>query len=335
LLGRVTPVTPPAVLSRLPDRLTARRLARQVFPDAEHLAIHGTQRTPGGLLVVRVDGDAGTSVAVKHPLSARASRTLEQEREVVRRLAEDERAEAARRLLPSQVACRLDGPLPLVAETWLPGTDAGTALRRDPEAARRITAASLAAIGELHAETGRWECPEAHAEPWVDARSAVLAREIGWCRSGAGAVGLEALRQRLHQGLAGRTMTVGWTHGDFAAGNVVLAEGGTTVTGVIDWSTACPEGPVDVDAYTLVLTTQSELGGEPLGRVIADIVRAEGLPAAQRELLDGAADPDDVLLALLTWLWHVSNNASKSARYGRSVRWVRGNVIPVLDAVTP
>jgi hypothetical protein len=302
--------------------------------------------------VVRVDGDAGASVAVKHPLGARATRTLEQEREVLRRLAGDERAGAARRLLPSQVACQLDAPLPLVAETWLPGIDAGTALRRDPAAARRITAASLAAIGELHAATGRRECAAAHAAAWVDDRVAVLMREIGWCRTAAGTAGLEGLRQRLHQGLSDRRMTVGWTHGDFAAGNVLLTGDGLAgdsltgngltgdgdgpaVSGVIDWSTACPDGPVDVDAYTLVLTMRYELSGEPLGRVIADIVRAGRLAATEREVLDAAADPDAVSLALLTWLWHVSNNAAKSARYGRSTRWVSANVVPVLEVVRP
>ena len=131
-------------------------------------------------------------------------------------------------------------------------------------------------------------------------------------------------------------MTVGWTHGDFAAGNILLAEDFTTVTGVIDWSTACSEGPVDIDTYTLVLTLQYELSGQTMGRVIADIVRSERLPPAQRRLLGGvgSADPDAALLPLLTWLWHVANNASKSPRYGRSVRWVAGNIVPVLEAVS-
>jgi hypothetical protein len=132
-------------------------------------------------------------------------------------------------------------------------------------------------------------------------------------------------------------MIVGWTHGDFSAGNILLTEDCTAVTGVIDWSTASCDGPVDIDAYTLVLTLQYEIDGRTLGRVIADIVRSERLPPAQRQLLGdaGSAEPDAVTLALLTWLWHVANNASKSPRYGRSLRWVAGNLVPVLEAVPP
>jgi hypothetical protein len=328
---------PPAFLCWLPDRFTARRLARQVFPHADHVTTRSARRTPGGLLVVRLDGDAHASVAVKHPLSTRAAQTLKHERRVLRQLAADERVEQVRRLLPSEIACQLDGPLPLIAETWLPGVDASTVLRQNPRATPQVAAASLAAIGELHQATGRSECATAHIGQWVDARVAVLSQEIGWCCRDGGAARLDALRRRLHHGLTGRTMTVGWTHGDFAAGNILLAEDCTAVTGVIDWGTACSDGPVDIDAYTLVLTLQYELSGQTLGRVIADIVRSERLPLAQRRLLEGvdSGNPDAALLPLLMWLWHVANNASKSPRYGRSVRWVAGNIVPVLEAVSP
>jgi hypothetical protein len=336
-MHRATPLVTPAFLCWLPDRFTARRLARQVFPHADHVKTRSARRTPGGLLVVRLDGDAHGSVAVKHPLSPRAAQMLRQERRVLRRMADDERLDRVRRLLPSEITCQLDEPLPLIAETWLRGMDASTALRRNPQATSRVTIASLAAIGELHQATGRAERATAHIRQWVDARVAVLSKEIGWCRREAGAARLEALRQRLHHGLADRTMTVGWTHGDFAAGNILLAEDCTAVTGVIDWSTACSDGPVDIDAYTLVLTLQHELSGQTLGRVIADIVRSGRLPPAQHRLLGGigSADPDVVVLPLLTWLWHVANNASKSPHYGRSLRWVAGNVVPVLEAVAP
>lgn len=367
------PVTPPTLLYRLPDRITARRLAREVFPDGERVTLRSARRTPGGLLVVRLDrldrldqldrldrqgeGDR-TSVAVKHPLSERAARTLADERAVLRRLAEDERVEPLRRLVPGEVACRLGGPLPLVAETWLPGRDAGTMLRRDPEALSRVTAASSTALRELYSATGRREDATAHLGTWVDARVDVVAREVGWCSRDGGSERLEALRGRLREGLAGRTMEVGWTHGDFAAGNILVTEDGTAVTGVIDWSTACADGPVSVDAYTLVLTAQYELSGQTFGQVVADIVRSGRLTDAQVRLLagfgstgafgsvgsvesagsreSGGSDPDAdaALLPLLTWLWHVANNASKSSRYGRSARWVRGNVVPVLEAVS-
>jgi hypothetical protein len=312
-----------------------------VFPGAAAVTVGRPCRTPGGLLVVRVDGGGRAPVAVKHPLNDRAARMLAREREVLDRLAEDDRVGAVRQLVPSDIACRLGDPLPLVVQSWLPGTDAGTVLRRSPDAALPVTAAALAAIGDLHAGS-RLEPAASHLGTWVDDRVAVLAREIGWCRRDEGAACLDALRTRLVDGLGDRPVTVGWTHGDFAAGNILVAEG--RVTGLIDWSTAGPDGPVGLDACTLVLTSQSELGGRSLGRVIAEVVRSGHMAPEQRRLLDdigvdvgvgvGAEESDAALLPLLTWLWHVANNVSKSPRYGRSVRWVGGTVVPVLRAVS-
>lgn len=335
VLPRVVPLTPPALLCLLPDRRTARRLARQVYPDTA-VTTGRPQRTPGGLLVVRVDTPGRPPIAVKHPFTPRAARVLDQERRILRRLAEDRRLAEIRPLLPSEVAVELDASLPLAAQTWLPGTGAATLLHRAPDTAPQVTAAALTAIAGLHRASGRPEPAASHAEEWIDARTAVLSREIAWCRRDEGAACLEALRVRLHAGLADRTdrtMTVGWTHGDFAPGNILLT--GSRVTGVLDWSTADPDGPVDLDAYTLVLTLESELGGPSLGRVIAEVVRSGALTPGQRRLLGdiGSAESDAALLPLLTWLWHVANNVSKSPRYGRSVRWVRGTVVPVLRAV--
>jgi hypothetical protein len=131
---------------------------------------------------------------------------------------------------------------------------------------------------------------------------------------------------------------VAWTHGDFHPGNVLLEERQGKLCGVIDWAGALPDGPSQLDCHTFVLTMRHQQEGREFGHVVAEVVRRGSLlPADRRLLSEGGALADDntgeVALTLLTWLWHVAGNAAKSARYGRSHRWVVDNVVPVLSEV--
>lgn len=80
----------------------------------------------------------------------------------------------------------------------------------------------MGAIRELHLATGRTEEVTARLGDWIDPQLAVLAQEVRWCRHGRGADALSVLRDRLWRALSGRSLLVGWTHGDFHPGNVLL-----------------------------------------------------------------------------------------------------------------
>ncbi|WP_369194804.1 phosphotransferase family protein [Streptomyces djakartensis] len=332
-LRGLLPLRPAPVVTRPADALTARRLADSLGAGEPRVP----RRTFSDLLVFRLDGADRTAV-VKHPRSARASASLAHECAVVRCLAEDERLGSWRRLLPVVEEHRPGGPLPLVMESCLPGVGADVYLRRAPRQALRVAESALAVISALHRATGRTEDVTRRAAEWVEPRLDVLAREVRWCRRGEGARALGAVRDLLERELSGRRLLVGWTHGDFHPGNLLLRPDRGTPSGVIDWAGAVPDGPALLDCHTFVLTLRHQLAGREFGAVVADVLRRASLMPADRRLLAGvpALPPGprtETAAALLTWLWHVAGNLEKSQRYARSHRWVADNVVAVLAEV--
>jgi hypothetical protein len=338
------PVRRPTALRGPAEQRLARRLARQYRPEDPPAA----RRCGNGLadvLVLRLDLPGQGGVVLKHAYSAPATGALAREWEVLTRLQHDERLGAWRQLIPVPLDRRLDAPLPLITESLLPGRDAAAGLTgARPDAAHRAARLVLDALAALHRATARPEpCGGRRVKAWVTEPLEAVHDRIPWCRTGAGAAGLDAVGERMRRSLDGRTLAVGWTHGDYHPGNLLLDQTLSRVTGVIDWGEGREDGPVAVDACTFVLMLRCLRAEADLGPVVAGVLRAgaldpadaallapgsaSGLTAGSASVWEGAADPDLVLLA---WLWHVAANVSKSPRYGRSRIWFRRAVEPVL-----
>ncbi|MEY9967926.1 O-antigen/teichoic acid export membrane protein [Streptacidiphilus sp. MAP12-16] len=334
-LRGLLPIRRPGLIYRPAARLTARRLALRIDP-VDAPSLHRSPQGRSDVLVFRLEDAGAPALAVKHPRNSRASATLAREWDVLRQLEADPRLGEWRRLLPLPVSRQLDEQLPMVTQCWLPGVSAEDYLRKFPRHTRQVAAASLTAVHGLHRATGRAERVNGRIDEWVGPRRAVLSDQIEWCRAGPGAAGLDALSDRVHEELAGRPMTIAWIHGDFAPGNVLLAENGNRVTGLLDWGGAGADAPAGIDAHTFVLALRCRLANRSWGSLVTEVLRAGSLPSEDRALLD-AAGVDDALgrtaLPLLAWLWHVSSNLDKSPRYGRSRWWVVANVVPVLSEV--
>ena len=312
------------LLARPADRRLGRRLSRAAQPDCR-AAIQWGSRRLSDILIVRATGDL--DLVIKHPSSAQGRQTLLRQCDNLRILAADERLGDWRLLLPRVVSCDLHGPLSLVAEECRPGVSASMLIARNPDAAHQVADAALAAISELHQATGVIETVGAcQLGRWVDAPLADLRRELSLCQTGWGAAALETLRGRLHAGFAGRRILVGWTHGDFAPGNVIVSEDGRQVTGIVDWATAQPDGPAPADEQLFRLALQRETHGQELGAVVVQALRGE-------IQISGSAGIGEDALLLLAWLRHVTDNINQAARYQSSWTWLARNVAAVLREV--
>ncbi|MFF4536379.1 aminoglycoside phosphotransferase family protein [Streptomyces aureus] len=331
-LSGLLPLYFPRALAGLDDRLRAHWLVRGAAP-RDITVVRRPSLPKAGLLVFELRQGNG-SLVIKHPRDEAGAAVTAREREVLQELAADGRLDPWRAVLPRAVGS--PGPGGTLAQTALPGVPAEHLIldaSRDPYAAM---APALRLLADLRAATGRPRKAADRASVWCEEQLTVLSGGMPRYGSGRRAAEFEALRHRLDAALTGAVLTEGWTHGDYHPGNVLLDRVPLRVTGVFDWSSGRSDGPCEIDAYSFVLALRSTLTGRPLGTLVAETLRAGRIPDDDRALLalagldpdDGVADP--VAIPLLSWLWHVVNNVSKSPRFGRSYGWLTHTVAPVL-----
>lgn len=250
--------------------------------------------------------------------------SLYREVQVLGRLTAEERLGAWRTLLPVPwQAGGLGGGGAFLLTSRLPGRNL------EPDKAHRLTLAAVHAIAPLHNldrtvrvaddDLLRW---------WVDEPVAEIARAVPETAT------LQRIAAGLRDHLAGRLVTLGWTHGDFYSGNVLAGNNGT-VTGIVDWSQARERDLLALDLVFWLLTVP--IRGEPraFGARVAAGLHQFWTPAESR-LIGTVTDGDPVskrALLLLAWLRHIAGNLEKSDRYADSLVWCRRNIAPVLRAV--
>lgn len=220
-------------------------------------------------------------------------------------------------------------------QTLLPGRDARPLLA---DAGKRagFTTAAMTAISELHRCTGELR----PVDDQLLSRHVLAPAEL--VRAAAGrrhAAQVDRLVAELTSALRGRSLPVGWLHGDYNADNVLVDADGT-VTGIVDWGQAGEEGLVLLDVMCLLLATEAAGRGVELGAVVtawtateaAAVTSVPEVATAYLRRWDGDTVPARALV-LLGWLHMVAANLAKSARYAANPIWMRRNVIPVLRAL--
>jgi O-antigen/teichoic acid export membrane protein len=281
-------------------------------------------RTASDTAVIMVKVTEGKPGVLKVAASDSGVDSLRREVEVLRQLSSDERLGTWRSLLPVPwQAGGIGGGGAFLLTSRLPGA------RLQPGLARRITASAFYAIAPLHnLSRAVRAADDALLRSWVDEPVAEIARAVD------DTAGLDRLAAGLHEYLAGRLVTLGWTHGDFYSGNVLAGPDGL-VTGIVDWSQARDQDLIALDLVFWLLTVPGR--GEPRsfgGRVAAGL--GQPWTATESSLIGTVTDGDPIskrVLLLLAWLRHVAGNLEKSDRYADSVLWSRRNIAPVLRAV--
>lgn len=273
-------------------------------------------------LVVAVSG-AGEAMVVKIAISDAASQGLDHHTRSVVDLAAILGPELSN-VVPQTIRHgKFDGHL-VVVESKLPGQTVSDMGTNDV-----ASCAALERMGRIHEATRSTEIVDAELlANWIDEPIAVIRRSYGM--PGAGAK-LDRMAEVFHRAWLGREVAIGYVHGDFWPGNVLVGSGseGVSVTGIIDWENACPRGLPDTDLVHWWLTTQP---GQ-----IGDVVRAalEDSNKLQADLARlGARLPNSDLeiehIVLLAWIMHISAGLDRATTNKVGLVWIARNVSPIV-----
>lgn len=235
------------------------------------------------------------------------------------------------RYLPLRMTDGYVGDQPFVLERAMPGIAADTVSGTGVAASATVGAAS--AIGVLHARTARPAVVDAALlRRWVDVRVEILARATR--RRDA----VEALRNRLHAAWAGREVEIGWVHGDFWLGNVMVDPTTGVAAGIVDWEWAARDELAAQDLVYACVHARMLAGGGELGDVVAGMLQRPAWTDDERALhraahapVGPAVDPD---VLLLVWLRQVAANLVQSPGLAHNLLWVLRNVIGVLRVLS-
>jgi O-antigen/teichoic acid export membrane protein/thymidylate kinase len=272
---------------------------------------------------------------VKLPLSAGAEDALETHVRVVRQLTADSRLRSWSDLLPIIRGEGQAGELRYVVEDLLPGRPA-SALVRGAARASALTAAAEA-IAEMHDRTREQLLADDDVlDSWIwRPVRAVCAALPASLRSNMRVDAFHEIASCAVRAIGGREVRVGWIHGDYWPGNVLVSADGARATGIVDWDLAGPRQPPLHDAMDLILFARRIEQGRDLGILACSMLEDAGLDPVEEQVirtvgLGWPADEAGIRIAVvLAWLRHVGSVAGVSG-HGQNPWWVRRNLDPVL-----
>jgi aminoglycoside phosphotransferase (APT) family kinase protein len=302
--------------------------------EAAGWVLHSAQLSGTQIVVLKVGPPGGESAAVvKMPATDDGAASQARETRNLAALAAEDSLGEVIRLIPERLGAGEVAGRVFTAERLVPGVEGRDRLA-DPGSRAAVMQAAASAIGELH------RCTSAPAQVdgelldrWIDDRVRILA---GAAQSPPA---LERLAALLRRGWEGRSVAVGWVHGDFWPGNVIFDPDTLSVRGIIDWEWAGPRELPAHDVCYLVIQARMLATGRELGAVIRALVEGAPWEPAERKLLEegGVLEPGQERvereLLLLVWLRHVASNLIQSPGDARNWIWTSRNVDEVLALV--
>jgi Phosphotransferase enzyme family len=299
-------------------------------------SVQGAKSTEAQVAVLTLAGRGEAPGAVlKVALTAEAKRSLKREATVVAALSADARLRDWRRLLPAALAeGEIDGSR-YVLERALAGHNAAS-FARDPWLRRRVQTAAAEALRALRERTAVATAVDTESvERWL-ARPLDLVRQAIGSQDASAGRGLERVAAEVRATLVGHRLMVGWVHGDFWLGNLLVTPDGGAATGILDWDCAGEQEPLLIDLLHLVVYTRRPVERRELGGVVRELLRGGSWSDHELSLLEssGTSLEEEAELArgalLLYWLRHLAANLLQSDAYASNRLWLRRNVDPVL-----
>lgn len=282
-------------------------------------------RTVSDVRVYIMRAEHGETCVLKVASTESGAAGLRREGCVLTQLGSDRQLADWSAVVPVLLAAGEVGASSYLFTSRLPGRDGR---QRAPQEMARLTPAAVRAISPLYLRTRSTRVvDDAMLNELVDEPAKLLMAAL------PSADVVDRLARTLHSSMGGRTVTLGMTHGDFHAGNI-LADDDARVTGIVDWGGARQDDlpALDIALWLLTLPGYGPIRG--LGRLVADrLNREQAWTPAERSALDSvAADElnDGNTLVLLAWLRHIASNLGKSGTFAESPLWWQRAVVPVL-----
>lgn len=290
-------------------------------------------RPKGVVVLVAGSADQG-GLIVRLPLADGATASCERQHQALNLMAGDERIPVRlRRLFPAPVASgRFDGQ-PYFAETGLRGELGRLYYSRSERRFDRAIANAAAVLCELRratehavlideAQFGR-VCGD-----WLDELRNVVRAE--------NRAALDLIDGILRDALLGRSLPLGWHHGDYDFANLLYGPD-DGVTGILDFEVFDPEGLPLIDLLVLLARRPIRQQGFAFGTLFVRSILERKLPPLENEILEAelrTLNVDDQLyraLALCCWLNHL--RLRRDSWLVRSPSWLKDNLHAVIETV--
>ena len=300
-------------------------------------SVQATHCTEAGVAVLMLGrADEAPGAVLKIALAREARRSLSAERAALAAAQADERLADWRRLLPAILAeGELEGAAYLL-ERALRGRVAASLLEARPTPERLQTLAAET-IRTLHERTAvPTVASVATIERWLADPLRMVGRAALACRGIRGRHALNRVMADIRVSLVGRRLRASRIHGDFWLGNLLVADEGGRVTGIVDWDSAGRHELPAIDLLHLLAYTRALVEHRDVGGVVRGLLEGEAWAPGELSLLqssDPALDADPAYARatlLLYWLRHLTSNLAQSNRYLHSPLWMTRNVEPVL-----
>jgi hypothetical protein len=289
-------------------------------------------QTGSAVNVAIIHEDAnGRALVLKFTDSTVASAELATSSDVQEQLAADPRLASWSALIPHVLAQGVVGTTTFAIEQCLALRD-GRAGAYDPAATNVLIAKALSLIDEFQRANARRRRVDAEVLAAIVGRPIAALRAntpAGIFRSRARSI--DRLEVWLWQSLIDLDLEIGWTHGDFHLGNILIDEGSDRVVGVIDWGRAESDGLIVLDGFTLIILERAKGAGEDFSPFVLGLLselerplgeRVQGDVLAELEALNIRQPGADLrCLLTLTWLKHVANNLKFEDRTRSHALW--------------